>query len=225
MKSVTKKKPNTTGYHFYVASKVGHKWAYLQNRHRLTGTENRLAVAKRWGALDGWEVRGLWIQMMTFGVDKQWGPAIQHRELHSASWDRPGWKDDSIRKRMHINVWMSHCAVQQTLVPPYKTSILELKMGKNYIETISWHREITFQLFSTAEKMERAELSSLFFFGCTHSMRMFPGGQRSLSHQSSWHCDRCSDHTGSLTHCPTRELWADLSFIITIFFSCANTQW
>ena len=27
-------------------SKIIHKWTYLQNRNRLTGTENRLVVAK-----------------------------------------------------------------------------------------------------------------------------------------------------------------------------------
>ena len=29
----------------YVESKIWHKWAYLQNRNRLTDVENRLAVA------------------------------------------------------------------------------------------------------------------------------------------------------------------------------------
>ena len=41
-----KKKTNTTWYHLYVESKLGHKWAYLQNRNRLPDTENRLVVVK-----------------------------------------------------------------------------------------------------------------------------------------------------------------------------------
>ena len=30
---------------------------------------------------DGWGVWGWWIQTVTVGVDGQWTPAVQHREL------------------------------------------------------------------------------------------------------------------------------------------------
>ena len=33
-------------YHLYVESKVWYKWIYLQNRNRLTHTENKLMVTK-----------------------------------------------------------------------------------------------------------------------------------------------------------------------------------
>ena len=41
----------------YVESEIQYKWAYLQNRNRLSDVENRLVVAKgkrAWGDLD-WE--------------------------------------------------------------------------------------------------------------------------------------------------------------------------
>ena len=44
-KSVRKRKTNTV-YHLNVESKIWHKYTYLQNRNRLTDTENRLVVAK-----------------------------------------------------------------------------------------------------------------------------------------------------------------------------------
>ena len=43
---VSQKDKDTIRYHFYVKSKIGHKWIYLQNRNRLTDVENRLMVAK-----------------------------------------------------------------------------------------------------------------------------------------------------------------------------------
>ena len=48
---------NTTWYiahHSYVESKIWHKWTYLCNRNRLTGTENILVVAN--GGRSGWEL-------------------------------------------------------------------------------------------------------------------------------------------------------------------------
>ena len=30
---------------------------------------------------DGWGVWGVWMQTVTFGMERQWGPALQHREL------------------------------------------------------------------------------------------------------------------------------------------------
>ena len=47
---VSQRKTNTVLYHIYVESKIWHIWhicrqTYLQNRSRLTDTENRLVVA------------------------------------------------------------------------------------------------------------------------------------------------------------------------------------
>ena len=38
-------------HHLYVEYKKWYKWAYLQNRNRLTDTENKIMVTKR----KGWE--------------------------------------------------------------------------------------------------------------------------------------------------------------------------
>ena len=46
VKQVRKRKTNSTQYHFYVESKIGHKLTCPQNRNRLTHTENRFVVAK-----------------------------------------------------------------------------------------------------------------------------------------------------------------------------------
>ena len=49
-----------------------------------------------------WDEMGIWGQQMqtiTFRIDGQWGPAVQHRELCPISWDR-GMGNDT-RKRMY----------------------------------------------------------------------------------------------------------------------------
>ena len=41
-----------------------------------------------------WDGPGVWgqqVQTITFGMDKQWDPIVQHRELCPISWDRIGW--------------------------------------------------------------------------------------------------------------------------------------
>ena len=64
-----------------------------QNTNRLTDTEDRPVVAKgevRWGK----EGLGTWDQQMQtsiYGMDKQQGPTVQHREI-SISCDKPEWK-------------------------------------------------------------------------------------------------------------------------------------
>ena len=55
---VRKRKTNTIRSHLHVQSKIGHKWAYLQNRNRLIDTENRLVVAKEWGGRDDLRAAG-----------------------------------------------------------------------------------------------------------------------------------------------------------------------
>ena len=46
LSEVSQKKTNTLQYHVNVESKIWHKWAYLQNRNRLTDIGNRLVVVK-----------------------------------------------------------------------------------------------------------------------------------------------------------------------------------
>ena len=31
--------------------------------------------------MDVWAIRGFWMQTVMFGMDGQWGPTVQHREL------------------------------------------------------------------------------------------------------------------------------------------------
>ena len=75
-------------YHLYVESKIWHKRTYLQNRNRFTDIENRLVVAKGKGEEVGWTGRLGWLmQTITFRMDRQWGPTVQHRELYPVSGD------------------------------------------------------------------------------------------------------------------------------------------
>ena len=46
LSEVSQKKTTTLQYHINVESKIWHKWAYLQNRNRLTDIGNRLVVVK-----------------------------------------------------------------------------------------------------------------------------------------------------------------------------------
>ena len=52
--SQKEKKKNTLWYHFYVESKIWHKWTYLQNRNRFMVIKNRLVIAKEKGEGVGW---------------------------------------------------------------------------------------------------------------------------------------------------------------------------
>ena len=59
----------------------------------------------------------------------------------------------------------------------------------------------------------------ILFFGCTHGMQNFPGQGLNPSHSSD--PGHCSDNTGSLTHCATREL-----LVFCLFFGeggCAHS--
>ena len=44
-----------------------------------------VAGGKKW---DGRRILGWWMQTVTFRVDKQWGPTVQHRESYPISWGR-----------------------------------------------------------------------------------------------------------------------------------------
>ena len=68
------------------------------NRKRLTGIENRLAVAKGEGAGEGW-IRSSGLAdaiflSIIYRTDKQQGPPMQHRELYSVSCDKPSWRKE-----------------------------------------------------------------------------------------------------------------------------------
>ena len=59
---------------------------------------------------------------MTFRMDKQWGPAVEHRELyaitHDGAWRRIMWED------CVIYVWLGHFALQQKLTQYCKSAII-----------------------------------------------------------------------------------------------------
>ena len=77
-------------------------------------------------------------------MDKQWGPAAQHRELHPISWDRPWWKivweKQSMGKRMYIHVRLGHYAVQQKLTQHYKsTTLINKNISEWVFQWMSFH--------------------------------------------------------------------------------------
>ena len=85
-------------------------------------TGPRIKAASSWilvGFITHWAVTGT-PQTVTFRMDKQGGPTVQHRELYLVSWDRPWWK---IRKRMYIYVWLGHFAIEQKLAQHCKSTI------------------------------------------------------------------------------------------------------
>ena len=48
---------------------------------QIMDMESRLVVPRGEGReWDGWGVWGWWIQTIAFGMGKQWGPTVQHRE-------------------------------------------------------------------------------------------------------------------------------------------------
>ena len=57
-----------------------------------TDIENSSVVAKGCGGMGRTGSLGLVDANYYVSKDKQRGPAVQHRELYSVSWDRPRWK-------------------------------------------------------------------------------------------------------------------------------------
>ena len=56
---------------------------------QIMDMESRLVVAG--GERREWDGQGVWgwqMQTLTFGMDKQWGPTVQHRELCTIFWFR-----------------------------------------------------------------------------------------------------------------------------------------
>ena len=51
-------------------------------QRQIMAIERRFGVAGGGREWDGWGVWGWWMQTVTFGMDRQWGPIIQPGELH-----------------------------------------------------------------------------------------------------------------------------------------------
>ena len=55
------------------------------------------------------------MQTFTLGIDKQWGPTVQHRELCPISWVRMWFMDDGMKKKnVHICMTGSLCYKMET---------------------------------------------------------------------------------------------------------------
>ena len=52
--------------------------AGTDHRHGEQFVVARGGEGREW---NGWGVWGWWIQTVTFGMDEQWAPTVQHREL------------------------------------------------------------------------------------------------------------------------------------------------
>ena len=63
----------------------------LSTKQKQTDIENRLVAASGLGGgeRDGLGDWGWQMQAITFKMDKQQGPTVQHRELYSMSCDKP----------------------------------------------------------------------------------------------------------------------------------------
>ena len=100
------RKTNTIWCHLCVKSNIWQKWTYLQNRNRLTDTENRLAAAKWEGVGKGWSGRlGIKMQTTVYWMDKQGSTSlvaqtVKHLSTMWEIWVRSlGW-EDSLEKEM-----------------------------------------------------------------------------------------------------------------------------
>ena len=81
----------------------------------ITDMENRLVVATGRGGMD---VKfGTSRCKLAFGMDKQWGPTVQHRELYPICWVG-NMMEDIMKKKVHICMTGSLCCtteIEETL--------------------------------------------------------------------------------------------------------------
>ena len=66
------------------------------------------------------------MQTITFRIDQQWGPTVQHGELCPVSRIRTWWKITMKKKKtqIYVYVWLGHFAIQQKLKEPCKLTTL-----------------------------------------------------------------------------------------------------
>ena len=67
----------------------------------------------------------IYLETISFRMDKQWGPTVQHRELYPFSWNRTWWK----------RVWEKECI--RTLCIDWVT-MLYSKVTQSYIHTCTF---------------------------------------------------------------------------------------
>lgn len=61
------------------------------------------------GGLEVWDEQ---MQTITYRMDKQRGPTVQHRELYPGSYDKPLWKEYA-NEYIHIQICLNHFTVRQ----------------------------------------------------------------------------------------------------------------
>ena len=115
---VRKRKANNIRYHFYVESKIGHKWTYLWNRIR--DTENRQGVAKgdKGGTGLDWESGVSWCKLeYTEWINKRsyW---MTHGTIFNILWKT------IMEKNMKNNVYIDICTAESLCCSAVITTIL-----------------------------------------------------------------------------------------------------
>ena len=105
LSEVRKRKTNTIWFHLYVASKIRHKWIYLQNRNRLRHGEQTRGY-QGGGSQMNWE----------FGVGScklfhlEWisNEVLLYSQGTISSLLGKTVIEDNMRKRMYMYVWLGH---------------------------------------------------------------------------------------------------------------------
>ena len=82
-------------------------------------------------------------------MDKQWGPAVQHGELHPASWDRPGWKM-IWERNIPICVTTSPCGTIDFGTPLWIHHTYKINKGRECLEAGFMHFLFWLQLYFLA---------------------------------------------------------------------------
>ena len=122
------RKTNTIWYHLYVELKIQHKWTYLQNKNRVTDTENRLVLVKG--------------EKGANGID--WESGINRCKLLYIEWTNnmvllystgnniqyPGINHNGKEGEKECIYMYNYSAVQQKITQLYKSTNTSIKLNK-----------------------------------------------------------------------------------------------
>ena len=108
-------------FHLHLESKKKqrrrrYKWTYLQNRRRLTHSED-LMVTKGDRLGSGRDGLGIWdwhMNTQIYGMIGQWGPAAQHRELYPVFCDRSILWEKNLSENGFVYTynWVTFCTAE-----------------------------------------------------------------------------------------------------------------
>ena len=77
------------------------------------------------------------MQNVAFGMDKQWGPTIQHMKLCPIYWERTWWKIIYIKKEyIYAHIWLGHW---RNIINHLYINKIKKKKGRNQVS--GWHPE------------------------------------------------------------------------------------